>query len=64
MTVPDTRPGPRLERTTFHTNRSLDFCNEKGLITETGHEPELWPLVVVKELIDNALDAAMESRDA
>ena len=61
MTVANTRTGHRLERKTFHTSRSLDFCNEKGLITETGHQPEVWPLVAVKELIDNALDAAEEA---
>ena len=54
MTAADTRTGPRLDRLTFHTSRALDFCNEKGLITETGHQPEVWPLVAVKELIDNA----------
>ena len=61
MTAPDARTGPRLGRKTFQTSRALDFCNEKGLITETGHQPEVWPLVVVKELIDNALDAAEEA---
>jgi DNA topoisomerase VI subunit B len=29
-------------------------------LTQTGHEPELWPLVIVKELLDNSLDAAEE----
>ena len=60
-TAPAARTGPRLGRKTFQTRRALDFCNEKGLITETGHQPEVWPLVVVKELIDNALDAAEEA---
>ena len=28
------------------------------MTTTTGHPPEQWPLVIVKELIDNALDEA------
>ena len=54
----------QLERTTFRTSRLLDFCSEKELIAQTGHRPEAWPLVVVKELVDNALDACEETRTA
>jgi len=50
-----------LPRTVFVTNRALDFCSEKELIAQTGHEPEDWPLVVLKELIDNSLDACEEA---
>ena len=46
-----------LDRTTFTTSRLLDFCSRKELIAQTGHRPEVWPLVVLKELVDNALDA-------
>ena len=46
-----------LERTTFRTSRLLEFCSRKELVAQTGHEPDAWPLVVLKELIDNALDA-------
>jgi DNA topoisomerase VI subunit B len=53
--------GPRLERTTFRTSREMDFFSEKGLVTQTGHEVKDWPLVVVKELIDNALDACEDA---
>ena len=35
---------------------------EAGLTTQIGHGSELWPIVVAKELIDNALDAC-ESKD-
>src|SRR3954465_8999906 len=49
------KPG-QLQRATFSTSRLLDFCSEKELTNLTGHPPEEWPLVVVKELVDNAID--------
>jgi hypothetical protein len=55
------KTSPRLQRETFHTSRLLDFCNEKELTAQTGHPPAEWPLVVVKELVDNALDACEEA---
>lgn len=53
-------PGPVLERTTFKTSREMDFFSEKELVTQTGHSREEWPLVFLKESIDNALDACEE----
>ena len=50
----------KLERTTLRTSRLLDFCSRKELIAQTGHQPDSWPLVVLKELVDNALDACKE----
>ncbi len=50
-----------LDRTTFRTSRLLDFCSRKELIAQTGHRPDAWPLVILKELVDNALDACEES---
>ena len=50
----------KLERTTLRTSRLLDFCSRKELIAQTGHQPDAWPLVVLKELVDNALDACEE----
>ncbi len=50
----------RLERETFSTSRLLDFVSEKELTMQCGHGPDAWPLVVVKELIDNALDGCEE----
>ena len=58
------KSGKQLERATFRTSRLLDFCSEKELIAQTGHRPEAWPLVVFKELVDNALDACEEARTA
>jgi DNA topoisomerase VI subunit B len=52
--------GPRLSRTTFRTSRLLDFFSEKELVAQIGHPKEQWPLVVLKELMDNALDACEE----
>ncbi len=50
-----------LNRTTFSTSRMMDFFSEKELITQTGHSPQDWPLVTVKELVDNSLDACEET---
>jgi DNA topoisomerase VI subunit B len=51
----------RLERSTFRTSRLLDFCSRKELIAQTGHDETAWPIVVLKELLDNALDACEEA---
>src|SRR6266542_560637 len=51
----------RLERETFRTSRLLDFLSQKELIAQTGHRPEAWPLVVLKELVDNAIDACEDA---
>jgi hypothetical protein len=55
------RPEPRLDRTTFCTSREMDFFSEKELVTQTGHHRSEWALVVIKELIDNSLDACEEA---
>jgi DNA topoisomerase VI subunit B len=55
------RRPPTLDRTTFQTSRLLDFCSEKELTAQTGHELDEWPLVVLKELTDNALDGCEEA---
>jgi len=54
----------KLARTTFTTSRLLDFCSEKELVAQTGHDKKDWPLVVLKELLDNALDACEEAGTA
>lgn len=51
---------PVLNRTTFKTSREMDFFSEKELINQTGHNVDEWPLVIIKELVDNALDACEE----
>lgn len=46
-----------LTRTTFETSRLLEFFTEKELTMQIGQRRHLWPLALLKELIDNALDA-------
>jgi len=55
------RPAAKLERETFITSRVMDFFSEKELVTQTGHGRHEWPLVFVKEMMDNALDACDEA---
>jgi DNA topoisomerase VI subunit B len=50
-----------LERTTFRTSRLLEFCSRKELVAQTGTEPAAWPLMIIKELVDNGLDACEEA---
>jgi DNA topoisomerase VI subunit B len=50
-----------IQRATFSTSRTLEFCSAKELISQSGHEPDEWPLVILKELIDNAADACDEA---
>jgi DNA topoisomerase VI subunit B len=52
---------PVLDRITFKTSRLVEFCSEKELINQTGHHSDCWPLVVLKEVLDNKLDACEES---
>jgi DNA gyrase/topoisomerase IV subunit B len=53
-----------LKRETFQTSRLLDFCTERELVKQIGHAADRWPLVVLKELTDNALDDAEEAGTA
>jgi signal transduction histidine kinase len=53
-----------LQRETFQTSRLLDFCTERELVKQIVHSTDQWPLVVLKELTDNALDAAEEAGTA
>ncbi|MCE3250313.1 MAG: ATP-binding region ATPase domain protein, partial [Geminicoccaceae bacterium] len=50
----------RQERTTFTTSRLAEFCSVKELAALTGTASSDWPLMVVRELVDNALDACEE----
>jgi DNA topoisomerase VI subunit B len=53
-----------LQRDAFRTSRLLEFCNQKELTAQTGNAPADWPLVILKELVNNALDAAEEANIA
>jgi DNA topoisomerase VI subunit B len=52
MNMPQT-----LERSIFQTSRLLEFFSEKELQMQIGFPKEQWPIALLKELIDNALDA-------
>jgi len=58
------RSAPLLQRVAFRMNRLAEFCSEKELVAQTGHAAEEWPLVVLKELCDNALDECEEAQIA
>jgi DNA topoisomerase VI subunit B len=45
------------QRITFSTSRLADFTSEKGLASLTGCGPDDWPFVIIKELVDNGIDA-------
>ena len=51
----------KLTRVPFHVSRLIEFCTRRELVNQTGHDVWEWPLVVVKELIDNSLDACEEA---
>ena len=50
-----------ISRQHFVTSRELDFLSRKELIAQTGHQVREWPLVCLKELMDNSLDACEEA---
>jgi DNA topoisomerase VI subunit B len=58
------RPAPTLQRIPFRKSVLLEFCGEKELVNQTGHAKEDWPLVVLKECLDNAIDASEEAKIA
>jgi hypothetical protein len=51
----DDEPVHKIERVAFTTSRLMEFCTEKELVAQTGHESDKWPLVVIKELVDNGI---------
>jgi DNA topoisomerase VI subunit B len=57
-------PEPKLTRVAFAVSRLMEFCSKRELQNQTGHSVYDWPLVVTKELFDNALDACEEAEAA
>jgi hypothetical protein len=55
---------PKLTRVAFRVSRLMEFCTRRELQNQTGHAVQDWPLVVLKELVDNALDACEEAEIA
>jgi hypothetical protein len=60
----EAKPEPKLTRVAFAVSRLMEFCSERELQNQTGHSVYDWPLVVAKELFDNALDACEETEVA
>jgi hypothetical protein len=58
------KPQPKLTRVAFRVSRLMEFCTRRELQNQTGDGVEDWPLVVLKELMDNALDACEEAEVA
>jgi DNA topoisomerase VI subunit B len=46
-----------LHRELFETKRQLEYFSGKELSMQLGAEPQRWGVVLIKELVDNALDA-------
>ena len=61
---PRSRTKHKLTRVTFTVSRLMEFCSKRELQNQTGHGEYDWPLVVAKELMDNALDACEEAEVA
>src|SRR5712671_5573173 len=54
----------KLTRVPFTVSRLMEFCTRRELVNQTGHDVYEWALVILKELVDNALDAAEEAEIA
>ncbi len=54
----------KLTRVPFQVSRLMEFCSLRELQNQTGHNVYDWPEVVLKELLDNALDACEEAEAA
>jgi DNA topoisomerase VI subunit B len=58
------KPPPKLTRVAFRVSRLMEFCTRRELQNQTGHGVDDWLLVVLKELMDNALDECEEAEVA
>jgi hypothetical protein len=58
------KPERKLTRVAFTVSRLTEFCSLRELQNQTGHSIDDWPLVLLKELMDNALDACEEAEVA
>jgi DNA topoisomerase VI subunit B len=54
-------PAKKLTRVPFKVSRLMEFCTRRELVAQIGHNEFDWPLVILKELNDNALDDAEEA---
>lgn len=51
----------RLQRVAFTTSRLAEFVGQKELVAQTGQNPDVWPLLILKELSDNGIDECEEA---
>jgi DNA topoisomerase VI subunit B len=51
----------RLQRVAFTISRLAEFVGQRELIAQTGQNPDVWPLLILKELCDNAIDECEEA---
>jgi hypothetical protein len=58
------RAAPLLDRAPFKTSRRGQFCSQRELVAQTDHAIEDWPVVILKKLVYNAIDAAEEAQTA
>ncbi len=56
-TKPDGKTAPQLQRQVFSTSRELEYFTERELSMQLGESNDRWPVMLAKELMDNALDA-------
>lgn len=50
-----------LQRETFTISREADYLSQRELVAQTGHGVADWAVAIVKELVDNGLDACESS---
>ena len=62
--TPAKRAKQKLTRVPFTVSRLMEFCTRRELVNQTGHDVSEWALVVLKELVDNAIDACEEAEIA
>jgi Histidine kinase-, DNA gyrase B-, and HSP90-like ATPase len=62
--TPAKRAKHKLTRVPFEMSRLMEFCARRELVNQTGHNEWEWPLVILKELVDNAIDASEEAEIA
>ena len=54
----------KLTRVPFTVSRLMEFCTRRELVNQIGHDVHEWPLVALKELVDNSIDACEDAEIA
>jgi DNA topoisomerase VI subunit B len=62
--TPVTPAKGKLTRVPFTVSRLMEFASRRELANQTGHDAWEWPLVILKELVDNSADACEEAEIA